>query len=337
MLSYFNEVVQEYMNIYDKNTRNVLLSLDESDQNSVLLSLTSKLYRMIVDKVDDIDYGEIPETKGDVTLLSSYKKMRECIDTLTQILQQYKQPLDSIDQIRAALDNIENDRDLYKKGFMANVDIIQTTYNTMVLAVISSISYMISVTVEFIKNPGKDTYNIVLDRAGLARTKDSLVYNSLVKFNNACSKGQIRNAYTPLIKARVRNFAATSLLTVSFGIAVAGIIMNILPILRELAYFFYAGRVRVSQYFDAQADLLQMNAEMLKNGEVMSNDNAKDVAKKQQSIADRFRKIANFFAIKTKDADKKATSDMKKDNKLMDIDDVVDTLPDSAASDDSLF
>ena len=335
MLSYFSEAVDSYIDIHDRKTRNVILSLDEADQNSVLLSLTGKLYQMIIDKVDDIDFGDIPDSKGDVTLLAQYGKIRDCIDTLTKILQQYKQPLDTIDTIRAALDNIENDRDIYKRGFQTGVEIIKTTYNSIVLAIIDSISYMIAVTVEYIKNPNNDGYKVVFDRAGIARTKDSLVYSNLASFNEACRKGQISNAFRPLIKAKVKNLAATSLLLLSTGIAIAGILVNILPILREITYFFFSGRVRIAQYFSIQADLLEMNAEMLKSGELDSIDDTKRVAKRQQAIADRFRSISNFFALSTKEADKKSTSMIKSDTKMYQIDDIVDTIPDSAS--DSLF
>lgn len=341
MLTNYKEVISEHFDMTDSRTRKILLNLDEADQSSVLLSLTSKLYSMIVDKIDDIDYGEIPDTKGDITLLSQYNRMNDCIDTLTKILQKYRQPLDSIDTIRAAMDNIENDRDLYKRGFATKIEIIMTTYNSIVLAIIASLSYMIAVTVEFIKD-GTNGFKAQLDKAGIARTKDSLTYSNLVAFNAACSKGQIRNGFEPLIKARARNLAVTTLGAISAGIAVAGVIMNILPILRELVYFFYAGRVRVSQYFDVQADLLEMNAQMLKSHDVeATEDENKHVANRQISIANAFRKIANFFSFKTKEADRNATNEIKRDSKSMNIDDVVDTVPDSVGqqttSDDSLF
>lgn len=336
MLSYFNEAANKYLDIHDAKTRKVILSVDESDQNSILLSLTGKLYQMIIDKIDEIDFGDIPESAGDVTMLNSYDKIVDSIDTLTKILQQYKQPLDTIDQIRAALDNLENDRDLYKRGFQFKVDIIITTYNTIVLGIISSIAYMIAVTVDFIKNPNSQEFKLVFMKAGVARTKDSLVYSNLVSFNQSCRKGQIRNAFTPLLKAKVKNFAASTLATIAAGMAIASIVINILPILREMTYYFFVGRVRISQYFDLQADLLEMNASSVLNGDEASVSDAKRVANKQISIASRFRKLANFFAINDNKADKAASKMIKDDSKAMNIDDVVDSAPDSSMA-GSLF
>ena len=328
----------EYMDIHDSETRKQILALDEADQTSVLLSLTSKLYTMIIDKVTDIDFGDIPESKGDVTMLESYEKMVDVIDTLTGILEQYRQPTDTIDVIRAVLDNLENDKQLYKRGFQAKIDIVITTYNTMVLSIINSLSYMIAVTIEFIKNPGNGNgFKVTLDKSGIARTRDSLVYANLVRFNKACNNGDIEKAFNPLIKAKARGLIGASLGTIATGIAVAAILVNILPIIRELTYFFFAINTRISQYFDLQADLLEMNAQMIKNNEVHTVEDKKLVVSRQLSIAGRFRKIAEFFTVKTKEADRDADKDLKSDIKAYKVNDVMDQAPDSIASNGSLF
>ena len=65
----------------------------------------------------------------------------------------------------------------------------------------------------------------------------------------------------------------------------------------------------------------------------------KDIAKKQMAIVDKFRKVANFVAIDTKQAEKKTTKQIADMNKeKYKIDDVVDERPSSAStSASSLF
>ena len=46
----------EFFDITDTETRKVLLAVNEADQNKVLVSLTSKLYDNVVDRIDDIDF-----------------------------------------------------------------------------------------------------------------------------------------------------------------------------------------------------------------------------------------------------------------------------------------
>ena len=71
----FENVMMEHFDIDDTNTRKTLLSIDEADQNRVLDSLTSKLYQSIMDKVYDIDFNGVEETKGDITKLQNYEEM----------------------------------------------------------------------------------------------------------------------------------------------------------------------------------------------------------------------------------------------------------------------
>ena len=59
-------------------------------------------------------------------------------------------------------------------------------------------------------------------------------------------------------------------------------------------------------------------------------------ANEQRKFVDRFRRISDALSINSKDSTNKATGDIKKESKeKFKIDDVTDSLPDSAAS--SLF
>ena len=63
----YEKAVTEYFDLSDKETFSYLKSIEEADQNKVLIALTSKLYDHLVDKIDDIDFGDIPKSRGDVT------------------------------------------------------------------------------------------------------------------------------------------------------------------------------------------------------------------------------------------------------------------------------
>ena len=64
--------MNEHFDIYDNRTRNILLAVNEADQDGVMKSLADKLYSHIVEKVDDIDFGTIPLSKGDITKIDNY-------------------------------------------------------------------------------------------------------------------------------------------------------------------------------------------------------------------------------------------------------------------------
>lgn len=329
----FTMAMEQYFDIEDNNTRKILLAVNEEDQNKVLVGLTSKLYESIIDKVDDIDFGEIPMSKGDITKLSNYQTLLECTETMTRLLIEFKQDTKPIDTIRTAIDNIMNSTHIWKRAFSGNIELPMVVYNTTVLAIIEATTYMISMCVEYIKVPSSDTFQITIDKSALAKTKGHMIFDNLVKFNDAYRKGQITNAMEYVIKENVKNFAGTTIGAGAALIGITALLFCIVPIIRELIFLFYYNRVRVSEYFDAQADMLQMNAYNVENNRLdLDKEQKKRITTKQIKIADKFRKFANKIGIDMKDSENKATKEMTKENKKYKVDDVVDELPDSAGS-----
>ena len=335
MRDIYRRVFCEYMDMNDRETRNTLCMIDESDQTNVILSLTQKLYETVVNKNLDIDFGTIPESKGDITAIDQYPTIIKTVDLIRDLLKRYKQPYTTIDEVSNAIDYLEINKDLFRRGFAMKSNIIDMTYNTAVLNSVGTLSYMVTTMVHFIAQPGKVGYEIMLDKRGIARTKESLVYSNLTSMNNAFKTGEIKAAFTPIIRNKARGFAGIGLGTIAMAGAGAAVLLNILPILRELTYFYYAADTRISQYFDLQADLLEMNAQAIRAGEVNSLEDKKIVAQRQEAIARRFRKVADFFEVNGRTAEKDSTKEMKKDNVKYKVNDVVDSQPDSAG--ESLF
>ena len=330
--------ITKFMDWHDADTNTKLLSLDESEQNTLLVSLTNKLYKMMLAKVDDIDYGDIPNTKGDITRLPKYDEMKECIQVLKDIFDQYHENTKPIKEIENALDYVEGYQDIFTASYAGKIDLGIAMYNNITLAIISSISYMIAVCIEYIKSPKREGMEIVLDKTGVTKVKESLLYENLIKFNNAARKGDIENAIRPLIKAKAKNFAVTLsgiAMGVGVAISVTALILACISMLRDIVYYFYATRARVSQYFDIQADLLEMNANELKdNRDINTIGDKQSVIRRQLAIAREFRKVADFLAVNANKSEREATRDIKSDSKQYKIDDVE---TDPSGSDGPLF
>lgn len=329
----FYNVIDECFDVKDNKTRKVLLALDETDQNSVLSSLTSKLYDNIVEKVDDIDFGDIPRTKGDITALPNYDKITGCIKTINDILVEYKQKTDPTDTISLALENLKHRKELFTKAYRYDIELPMVVYNTIALSIISSISLLIATSIEFIKQPGTDSFELSLDKVSLEKTKNSLLFSNLKKFNESCRRNEIDNCLNMVINNRVKNLTGIEVGVAGATVATITILFAIIPVIRELIFFFYYTRTRVSDYFDVQADLLQMNAANIDSSKIKSEPERKKVISKQLKIADMFRKLANKISVTAKESEVAATKDIvaKSKNKPK-IDDVVDSIPDSASS-----
>lgn len=329
----FSIAMEQYFDTDDNDTRRILLAVNEDDQNKVLVGLTSKLYENIIDKVDDIDFGEIPMTKGDITKLSNFKNILECTETMTKLLVEFKQDTKPIDIIRTAIDNIMNSVNIWRRAFTGNIELPMVVYNTTVLTIIESITYMISMCVEYIKVPSSDSFQITIDKSALSKTKNHMLFENLERFNDSYRKGQITNAMEYVIKENVKNFAGTTIGAGAALVGITGLLFCIIPIIRELIFLFYYNRVRLSEFFDTQADMLQINAYNVENNRIdLSKEDKKSISNKQIKIAERFRKFANKIGIDLKESESKATKEMTKENKKYKVDEVIDEIPDSAGS-----
>lgn len=336
LLKPFKEAMMTYFDCNDDETRRTLLACNEADQNKVLVALTGKLYDKIVDKVDDINFGTIPNTKGDITKLDNFEQLVDCINIIRNILVQTGQSTETTDTLQTAVKYFSKNRDLFIRSYQLNLELPIVIYNTMVLSIYSGTSVLISSCIEFIKEPNSDGFDIAVNKVALTKTKDNTLFENLKKFNKSCVNDEMDRAIENIIATKAKGFTGTAAVGFVAGTAMAmGVILNIIPILRELTYFFYYSRTKVADYFDAQASLLQMNAYNLADVSTKDTKEKNEIKRKQLKIADTFRKISNKLTVTTGKAEVNARKETSKLEKELKIKDVVDEIPDSAAS--SLF
>ena len=317
------EALGEMFDLSDNKTRKYLLSLDEAGQNTILTNLTSKLYDHIVKKTTDIDYGEIPQTKGDITKLAVYEDLKDVCGILKGILNEYHEKGGPIDTCTTCMANLETRKDLFSRAYRADCELPVMIYENAVLALISGVSYLIAACIEFIKAPSDETYAIQLDKIAYAKSKDHLLFSALEKFNKACANGDIDKAVNEVISHRVKKFTGVATGIIAGTVIGIIIIMNIVPILRELVFVLYYTRTKISDFFEVQADLLQMNAYNVEANSSIDSSKRKEIAKKQIGIAEKFRKISNAVQIDAKQSDVKASRDIQSNKKKYKVDDVV--------------
>lgn len=326
----------EHLDLTDSLTRKAVIAMNEADQNSVLTALTSKLYDNIVSKVDDIDYGEIPATKGDITKLSNYSRLVECVALLKNILKEFKQDTKPVDEIEVAMSNIATHKDTFMKAYKFDCELPIIMYNNTVLSIISAVSYMIATSIEFMKTPNQDNFQITLDKIAYAKTKNNMVYNNLKRFNKCVKSGEFDKAMNHILQNRVKGLGEAAAIgtfaAVGGVVGLIAIITHIIPILREMVFFFYYTRMRVSDFFDIQADLLQMNAYNVENDPNKDEEQKERIVSKQLKIVELFRKIANKISFTGKKAEVETTKEITASAKKMKLDDISDELPDSVSA-----
>ena len=208
-----------------------------------------------------------------------------------------------------------------------NVELPIVFYNTIVLSIVSSVSFLIATSIEFIKNPGDDSFTVSLDKVAYVKTSHNLLLDNLRKFNTSCTKGDLDRSLNECMKVYSKNLSGTAIVLSS--IALLTLAKVIIPILQELTYFFFAVPQSISDYFAVQADLLQMNTSNVIYRDI-DEDKKKKIINKQLKIVDKFRKISNFFNIEYKKAEKKTKESRDADKKKYKTSEISDTAPDSS-------
>lgn len=331
------ELVMEHFNMMDTLTRKTIINLNEADGNQVLVKLASKLYEAIIHKVDNIDFGTIPMSKGDITQIDNYEGIIECVDTMEKLIKEFHQNEEPIKVIKTAIENVKSRKAIFEKGFRYNVEVIMLTYSTITLAIISSTSLMISSCVEMMKSPNQDNFDMSISNVASVRTKEFLLFNNLKKFNKICLNKKLDKSLEHALSMVSDHFVGTATGAIVGIAAVATMIRFIIPMLRELIFFFFSTRMKISDYFEIQGDLLQSNAYTVQMNETLKKSEREQIAKKQLKLANKFKKIANKMTIDNKKSESKAQSEIAGDNKKYKIKELSDELPDSAASSSSLF
>lgn len=333
----YNQIIKEHFDINDTQTRKVLVSIDEADQNQVLGNLATKLYNSIVKRVTDIDYGQIPLSKGDITKIPNYMDIVECLTTIRDLMQNQRQSTKSADTIFLSIENLKKYKNLWEKAYNLECEIAVVFYNTIALSIVSATSLLTAAAVEFVKNPDSQTIDIELSKVSTNKTKDSLLFKNLEKFNKSCAKGDIEKTFEKILKAQreVRESSVVvkeNITTILFtGAMVISLLTCVIPILHQLTITLYNMRQNVAEYLSGEADIIRLNAEKVQYNRTKTPEQKKKIIAKQNKIADHFKKWANIIMVKSNKAEKESEKEIKKEkeNKSK-IDDVVDEVPSSA-------
>ena len=378
----------KYFDESDKTTRSILLSINEADQNMVMQTLASKFYSYIISKVDKIDFGRIPFSKGDIRKVEKFDQLQECLGILGQILQNYKQPIEDVDTVNIAVQNMIDRTDLFVKAYRLNVEMPIVAYNTLVLSIYSSVSLLITSHIEFIKMGDNAGYRIAVDTASRSHTKNRLLFDNLKKFNNMCAKGDFDKTMDFVMKnsvakresanvsdapepqpmqevaggaAALFNGLATAVaapvqgalgLAQSAGSAIAsfasahpwlvigGVIIAalflLIQLIRNLIYYFYYKRTEWSDDCDNMSSLLYMNSMNMQNSLTRDDKTRKEIAGKQNKIAEFFKKLGNKLRISDGSAESNASKEIQKiDSQKFRYEDLSNQIPASAKT--SLF
>ena len=205
------ELLREYMDYSDINTVKQLGLLTEANQNQFLVSLTSRLYDKIQEKATKIDFSSVEMSRGDITKIQNYSSLMECLQIMRRIVLEYKQDPAPVDIVIRAEENLRERVRTFKKAFAIGTSLPILVYNTTALSIVESTSFLISVCIEYVKDPAMETFRMAVDTTAYNKTKQNLLFNTLQEFNKSCADRSLDNALNIVMSQAVVNREAADL------------------------------------------------------------------------------------------------------------------------------
>lgn len=196
----YNKIIREHFDISDDATRKCIVALEDGEETQLLSALSSALYDKIVEKVDQIDFGTIPISRGDITKVDGFENTVDCLNIIRSIVMEYKQDPAIVDIVLTAIENIKMRKGTFVKAYSLNVEFPMVLYNLITLAIENSVSFLIAVCIQYIKDPDTQTTEAALDKVAYNNTKDNLLFTQLNNFNKACVTGDIDVALKEVMK-----------------------------------------------------------------------------------------------------------------------------------------
>ena len=311
--------------------RNVL---NESVQDSLSDAVLGKMFELTVGKYSKIDFSDIERSRGDITKIKYYANLRECIDILLDI-HSISDKIPGVLAVSVALSNMLNLKKAFEHAFRTKNNVAIIVYNTVMYSIMEATSYLIATSVDFVKNDSDTEFTVNL----YTDSKQHMLIDQLVKFNKTVDDGSLikfiketENVTSDsLHEATVVNTlidkglgkaisTASNVLNkkgVKTGIKVAigtgaliWVACNIVPFIREMIYWIYKTRQKISDAAEIQAEFLETNIEILKSRDAEKNQK---IISKQEKHIKRFRAIAKAFSIESDKAQRDAKKEISDD------------------------
>lgn len=308
-----NDLAQKYMisestsYIQNKNFR----KLSEEDKIAISNDLVTKMFNDIMQKSSGLDYDIVEKSEGDFTKISGNDTLNT-INLLIQLKSQMKQTdLSIIDELKMAYDNIVNLKGNFQTGFKLEKDIVKILYVNIATALITSTSFVLASSLDFIKDP-YGTYDFHFKENLKASRYNTYAYiDTIKKFNKMVTSGEMAKFFTYALGKD--SFHPVPIFAGGLAvIAVVGISSLIIPTIRELVYLFMNKRIKVAEYLRLQKTLLEINAE-----KISVNKSKSSSVKKQTEMAKTFGELADKIDVDFKQTESKAKMDIQNNDKIL--------------------
>lgn len=131
------------------------IAMEATQTPQGMATTLQKLYRSIIGR-RGINFGKIPESRGDLTKYFKYANICNCMDALDEALGQINPPEYVL--LKKLHNFLITCRADFEYGFKSDNDYLKLTYNTLVMSLHEMVNVCIVIYVDYIKQPMTTNY-----------------------------------------------------------------------------------------------------------------------------------------------------------------------------------
>ena len=290
--------------------KNMIIALESEDKTRIDATMLNNLFTSVVNKAH-VDFGSIPHSAGDIEKYSEYKQLIEVLDNLAGVAQQSGINITELAVINDALGNLRAYKDTFINAYKMEKDILVMQYNVLVAACIESTSLIVASYMDFIRRIDKGEFTIIKN----IKKIDGICFDSLNRFNKVVKTGEFAKfASTILAKEGFIGTETLLLSTLFIGAAI-----SVVPITRELVFYYYYSRMNLSDYLKQQAIFLELNKPVVQSSAKTMSEK-KNIIKKQEALAKAMTKLSDKIKVNHKVTNVKTEKDVKDEQKSWSLD-----------------
>lgn len=300
----------------------------EDFNSPVTRKYQEKLYQDVLNK-GHIDFGDIPNSKGNIESYSGYNNMIDTLENLYNfsIAEKSKDLEAYVKIVQDAIKYIIKNKQLYQKGFATKNDYVILEYNTFVFTCVEGTTSLLYNFIDYIKTPSSGDYKIVLKDT---KYRANLFYiEQLAKYNKInANTSYTKYLATVLNSGKEHLFGIDDAAIIGIGV-VSAIALSIIPVTRALIYNFKDLQRKISEDTATMAYYLEMNKSVVEANDKFDLKKKQKIITKQQKIINILHKVSDKLRITSAKADAMSKKSLSNENKAITMDSLRDDVENS--------
>lgn len=318
-----DSIVMEASTSEDKQ---YMRAMNKDDVNQINATLVQKLYESVL-KHNNCDFGDIPNSNGDIYKVKGVMSSIECLDILKDLHEKHGIPTTDIETIKTSISIMNRHKRQFETAFKLKNDYLVILYNTIVMAIIDGTSMLVADYTSYMVTPNEVTYKGVV---GKNVKRGTVSIENLAKFNALDKSGSLDNAMNAALngdkkasagtRSKVTEAAAPLVIGGLGAITVITLVSlkAVITLVREVIFYFYHLRVKTAEYLEVQASFLEMNRLAIENSNRPASQK-KEIIRKQEAVILKLRRISDKLKIKSEDIQPIAKKELNNDNSTLSL------------------